>query len=88
MIVGCSQPSIQSVQIRPSEKTPSRVLFSDDSLSAVIIVGDDLSQVDELRSVASTPVSINFLIDALFPEIHDSTKLMYATKLLNMWGQK
>ena len=60
-------------QIQPSEKTPSRVLFSDDSLSAVIIVGDDLSQVDELRSIASTPVSINFLIDALFPEIHDST---------------
>ena len=78
MIVGCSQPSIQSVQIQPSEKTPSQVLFSDDSLSAVIIVGDDLSQIDDLRSVASTPVSIYFLIDALFPEIHDSTKLMYS----------
>ena len=86
MIVGCSQPSIQSVQIQPSEKTPSRVLFSDDSLSAVIIVGDDLSQVDELRSIASTPVSINFLIDALFPEIHDSTKLMYSNEITEHVG--
>ena len=85
-IVGCTQPPDIPTPMESSKQKLSRLIISSDSLNATIIMGDSLNKIDDLRSKATAPVSLDFLMKLLYPDIHDSTRLMYSQDFLTRVG--
>ena len=59
---GCTQPPNKPTPVQSSKQKISRLIISSDSLNATIIMGDNLNEIDDLRTKATAPVSLNFLM--------------------------
>ena len=54
---GCTQPPNKPTPVQRSKQKISRLIISSDSLNATIIIGDNLNEIDDLRTKATAPVS-------------------------------
>ena len=77
----CSQINNQPEIVNDKPTIESRIIFSQDSLRAIITTGNDFSGLEKLIFEAQTPLPATYFIDSLYPDIHDSTKILYSKEL-------
>ena len=77
----CSQINNQPEIVNNKPSIDSGIIFSQDSLRAIITTGSDFSGLEKLILEAQTPLPATYFIDSLYPDIHDSTKMLYSKEL-------
>ena len=73
LLISCAQPVNQPIVEANRKNVSSEIVFYDDSLGARIITDNNLSNVNQLILQAEKPLSIEYLIKALQPNMDDST---------------
>ena len=73
-IIGCS--NIQNDVPTPTLIVPKispEIIFSNDSIEAIISTDTYLTNFKKLSLIANNPISIEHLINLAYPNLHDST---------------
>ena len=78
LLISCAQTVNQPIVESNREHVLSEIVFYDDSLGAQIITDSNLSNVNQLILQAEKPLSIEYLIKTLQPNMDDSTLSMVA----------
>lgn len=77
----CSQVKNQSDIVNRKPAINTKIVFTKDSLKATIITDTNLSNFDELMLQAQTPLTAKYLFNKVYPNIHDSTLVVYSKEL-------